>query len=292
MISVATRLHVGPVAVALSGKHGSGVIHYSDWPYREFLTPPPEGPLRPRRCLRVLVQSSPPAPPARPPDYAAGRNWALWREGATRVLATGWLARPVPRSLCRLDARLTHAELFVEGDPADAPLRYPLDQVLSWGLLASCGAVLVHAAAVERDGVGVLLVGRSGAGKSTLAALCAEEGWDILNDDRAIAFRTGGRWRLAGTPWHGSGRFARNRTAALGAVCLLQQDSRDALEELSAAQARLALLETVSVPWFEEEWSQGALNAVAALAAGSPCYRFGFTRNLSAVRALDALIAR
>lgn len=228
----------------------------------------------------------------RPPDYAAGRNWALWREGATRVLATGWLGRPVPRSLCRLEAALTHAALYVEGDPAESPLRYPLDQVITWGLLAGCGAVLVHAAAVERDGVGVLLVGRSGAGKSTLAGLCAQEGWNILNDDRAIVFRAGGCWRVAGTPWHGSGRFARNRTAPLGAVCLLRQDTRDAAVEMSASAARLALLETASVPWFDEEWSQGALDAVARLVEETACYCFGFTRRPSAARALGALLAR
>jgi hypothetical protein len=41
----------------------------------------------------------------------------------------------------------------------------------------------VHAACVERNGVGVLLCGDSGAGKSTLAYGCAKAGWTYITDD-------------------------------------------------------------------------------------------------------------
>jgi Fe-S cluster assembly ATPase SufC len=41
----------------------------------------------------------------------------------------------------------------------------------------------VHAACVERNGVGVLLCGDSGAGKSTLAYACAKAGWTYITDD-------------------------------------------------------------------------------------------------------------
>lgn len=227
-----------------------------------------------------------PAPP-HPPEYSAGRNWACWREGDTRVLAAGWQNRAVARFLCRADRDLHQAELFVDGDPTDAPLRYPLDQVLSWGLLARCGAVLLHAAGVECDGVGRVLAGHSGAGKSTLAALCASEGWNVLNDDRVMIYPDGAGWRVAGTPWHGSGRFASNRSVPLAALYLLQQDRRDISEPLSVNDARMALLEVASVPWFDEEWSQGALNAIAGLTREVPAFRLRFTRSPGAIRALE-----
>jgi hypothetical protein len=59
-----------------------------------------------------------------------------------------------------------------------APFRYQLH----W-LLAARAQAFVHAAAVGRDGVGLLLVGRGGAGKSTAAAACLAAGWDFLSDD-------------------------------------------------------------------------------------------------------------
>lgn len=43
--------------------------------------------------------------------------------------------------------------------------------------------LLLHAAAVERDGKAVILTGESGSGKSTLAALLGERGWRLLADE-------------------------------------------------------------------------------------------------------------
>lgn len=43
--------------------------------------------------------------------------------------------------------------------------------------------LLIHAAAVERNGKAVILPGDSGSGKSTLAALLGEAGWRLLADE-------------------------------------------------------------------------------------------------------------
>jgi hypothetical protein len=52
--------------------------------------------------------------------------------------------------------------------------------------LAQRHAVPMHAACVERNGVGVLLWGPSGMGKSTLAYACARAGWTFVADDATI----------------------------------------------------------------------------------------------------------
>jgi hypothetical protein len=49
--------------------------------------------------------------------------------------------------------------------------------------LASTGVAVMHAAAVEIDGRGVLLLGDSGAGKSTLSVAAAVRGAGYLGDD-------------------------------------------------------------------------------------------------------------
>jgi HprK-related kinase A len=43
--------------------------------------------------------------------------------------------------------------------------------------------LLLHAAAVEREGKALILTGESGSGKSTLAALLGEHGWRLLADE-------------------------------------------------------------------------------------------------------------
>jgi hypothetical protein len=56
-------------------------------------------------------------------------------------------------------------------------------------------AATVHAAAVERDGYGLVLVGASGSGKSTLAAGLVQAGWGYLTDEvAAIATDSGRLW--------------------------------------------------------------------------------------------------
>lgn len=62
-----------------------------------------------------------------------------------------------------------------------APLREALQL-----LMAGRGRLLAHAAAVGREGRGVLLVGRGGSGKSTLALACALAGMQIAADDYVL----------------------------------------------------------------------------------------------------------
>ena len=59
---------------------------------------------------------------------------------------------------------------------------------LTW-LLARHDRFVLHGAAIERDGVALLVLGHSGAGKSTLAAAALEAGWHVLADDVVIVHR-------------------------------------------------------------------------------------------------------
>jgi hypothetical protein len=58
----------------------------------------------------------------------------------------------------------------------------PLRGLLA-ALAASAGGCLAHAAAVGREGDGLLLAGPGGSGKSTTAIAAAERGWSFCGDD-------------------------------------------------------------------------------------------------------------
>ncbi len=282
-------LSIGPVGFVLYGTD-SLPVRYEDPAHRAFyesfpsITADP-----PASVLHVqVVRGSLPCP-AGPPLFASGKNWVVWADRNGWFFGSGYGNRETPYRACRVTRSLDVATLHVEGDPSVAPLRYPLDQVLAWGLLGRCGGILLHAAAVVRDGVALVLAGRSGAGKSTLSGLCADAGWTILNDDRVMLYPdpAGAGWRVAGTPWHGSGRFARNETVPLQGVFLLEQAPRNRVETLSGPNRRLALLHAASVAWFSEEWSQAGLDALDRLARELPTRRFCFAPTRSAVDVLD-----
>ncbi len=66
--------------------------------------------------------------------------------------------------------------------------------------LAQRHAVPMHAACVERNGIGVLLWGPSGMGKSTLSYACARAGWTFIADDATILPQNGEDCVVTGKP--------------------------------------------------------------------------------------------
>ena len=130
---------------------------------------------------------------------AAFRIGSLWRAPIEQMAAL-YAGYPRPEYVdftVRLEAasrlrRWLRPSVAIKGDymlPDAAPL--PLSQ----GLLAAEMAMnlqlalgwrrhlLLHASAVERDGLVLVMTGASGSGKSTLAALLACRGWRFLGDE-------------------------------------------------------------------------------------------------------------
>ena len=66
--------------------------------------------------------------------------------------------------------------------------------------LAQRHAVPMHAACVERNGIGVLLWGPSGMGKSTLSYACARAGWTFVSDDATVLPQNGEGCMVTGKP--------------------------------------------------------------------------------------------
>ncbi len=228
--------------------------------------------------------------PSEHPLFENGGNWAVWDEGEHLLVCARYANRDAAGFFCRVSCDLKRAVLHVADDLLVNPLRYPIDQVLSWGLLARCGGVLMHAAFVARNDRGVILAGRSGAGKSTLAARCRTQGWRGINDDRAILYMRDGCVHAAGTPWHGTGRLAEADDMPASAILLLIQADHNRLERVDPHQARLELLAVTSIPWFADEWSQGALDALDQIVGRMPVYRFYCTNTDAAVDTLHALL--
>ena len=286
----AVHLDVGPLRFALRMAERCAA-RYSDPAYGGFFCAESGEP--PLAEVPVDVVCGAVAPPAGAPLWRAGDHWAVWADGADLLFHVGLRAPAGARRFCRVARDLSRAELALPADVwadgvCEAPLRYPLDQILSWGLLARIGGALLHAAVAVKDGRGRVFTGRSGAGKSTISALLRDAGWRILNDDRVVVFRRGGEWRVAGTPWHGSGRFAEAAEVPLDGIHFLQQAPECRVESMDPAQIRLALLDVAAVPWFEDGWAQGMLDGLDRLAREVEISRFCFAKTAEAAQALAA----
>lgn len=286
------HLDIGPVRFSLRCGPDK-LVRYAAPAYAGFFARGPEpGASAPLGGMPIdLVEQLPPLPLGEP-IWRAGGNWAAWDAGGDLVIRSGLQAPKEAQMACRVARDLSRAELAPApsawvGGGCESPLRYPLDQILTWGLLSRIGGVLLHAAVAVRDGQGWVFTGRSGAGKSTLAGLCHAAGHRILNDDRVLVFPRGGQWRVAGTPWHGSGRFAEAAEVPLGGLLFLKQAPENRLEEMAPSASRLALLDVAAVPWFEDAWAQGTLDGLDRLAREVELQRFHFTRTPAAVRVVE-----
>jgi HprK-related kinase A len=128
----------------------------------------------------------------------AGDLRAVYRDYPVPVGVPDFTVRLEPTRPWR---RLVRPSVAIAGDftlPEAAPL--PLSQ----GLLAAEMAMnlqmalgwrrhlLLHAAAVEKDGRALVMTGESGAGKSTLSALLMRRGWRLLGDEFALVGLTDG----------------------------------------------------------------------------------------------------
>ncbi len=99
----------------------------------------------------------------------------------------------------RLPRSKQRVEFLLDGAPLFPPFaRRQVLPMLEWGLNACVYRLahqflIIHAGAVERSGLALLLPGLPGVGKSTLCAALVASGWRLLSDELALIDPANGR---------------------------------------------------------------------------------------------------
>jgi hypothetical protein len=137
--------------------------------------------------LRMEIQPATRATGARAADLPKRLTWIRSRPfygdvtGQVLALSDGDSLATVDYAARRAEIELAPATTADEFFCARTFLLLPVLE-----LLRTAGLVYLHAAVVERNGSGVLILGRGGSGKSTLAAALLKQGWRIGGDDNAL----------------------------------------------------------------------------------------------------------
>jgi energy-coupling factor transporter ATP-binding protein EcfA2 len=111
--------------------------------------------------------------------------------------------------------------------------------------LPDFGGLFLHASAVVMDGRAYLFSGHSGAGKSTHTRLWQQVfGPDarVINDDKPVLRRQGGRWIAYGTPWCGKDGINLNESAPLAGICYLKKGQKNEIRTLNKREAMERIL--------------------------------------------------
>jgi len=171
------------------------------------------------------------------------------------------------------------------------PFYGPTLELLVLNYLARGRGVILHSCAVARDGMGLVFVGESGAGKSTLARLWAQElGVTILSDDRAIVRKTGGTFRVYGTPWHGEAAFSSPLAAKLERIFFLRHGETNTLRARTGTAAVSHLLTCSFLPYWDAEGMAFSLEFLTELAAAVPCQELTFTPDRRALELVEKIL--
>lgn len=97
------------------------------------------------------------------------------------------------------DARRGRAAGYVTTAVVDSveSFRYTVLEALTLFLVTGANRYPLHASAIVRDGIALLLAGPGGAGKSTLAWAARSAGWQVLSDD-VVYVQSAPSWRVWG----------------------------------------------------------------------------------------------
>jgi len=198
--------------------------------------------------------------------------------------------------------------------PLNLFLDYLKHDVLLQFIRARPDLLWVHAAAVERGGSALLMVGPSGQGKSTLATRLCEAGWRLLSDDSApirmdvdevLPFpHSAVRRKYPGREFSEKERgylekeevplpdtALHLKPAPIRAIIfpLFRNDVAAELELLSPGTAALDLLRSCSN--FADH-KEAAVARIVRLSATIPMYRLSYGMGQAAARLLDAFDRR
>ena len=241
------------------------------------------------------------------PDFPKGRllfemkeHWAL-HESNSHYLIESFHSKTKKRQfLAHLTRDFSRGDVFVAHEepwgmlhrlfPSIKPrwpftqLMRPLGQLLIVHLLSQGEGIVVHGLGVREGEEGKAFIGPSGSGKSTLAKLFLKEGnASILSDEMVIIRKEGDSFFLHGTPWPGDTMLVSQESAPLKKLFFIRHASQNSLECLSPQAFPELLLPQLFLPHWNNEIIQKTLAFCEELFLKIPCYRFGFTKDESAI---------
>lgn len=135
-----------------------------------------------------------------------------------------------------------------------------LVRILTTLLALERDAIVVHSSGVRLDGRVLVCFGPSGVGKTTVASSVARS--QVLCDEMMLLRAEGDRVLVSSTPFHGDLGFSQPGSGDLHTLVRLHQGPVDRIEELSAATAARALLNSVLFFCRDEALAERLLDVV------------------------------
>lgn len=133
--------------------------------------------------------------------------------------------------------------------------------------------IVIHAAAIDWNGKGVVFSAPSGTGKTTQANLWVKyRKAEIINADRPAIRLAGGIPYVYGTPWNGSSPKSKNRYTPLAAVIILEQSKENRIRRLDYGEAAAYLMPRCFLPYYDKDIMNLSIDIIERLIRKTPVY--------------------
>jgi len=189
-------------------------------------------------------------------------------------------------SLALITKDFSHVEVWTRGEKIGSVLSWvpmkilnPLVEVCLLTRLAREGGILLHSAGVLTPAGGYIFTGASGAGKSTLSGFFDARGASVLSDERMIIRKMGEIFVLHGTPWVGSGAYAKNESGLLRELFTIGHGPQHQIESLSPSAALALILPQCFLPHWDRAAMETTLAFLSDLVSHIPCRRLVFAKH-------------
>jgi hypothetical protein len=232
-----------------------------------------------RRVSLAWEESLVPPSPRGELIYDPGSIWRMYRDGGRyeALLTYDGDGHPAQvRSILAADPEWKSLTLTEQGVGSgwQSLLAFGAGELILRATVLFTAGLIFHASGIDDNGQGIVFVGHSGAGKSTQVGIWSQEpGVVAMNDDRiAVRVEPGGA-RCYGTPWGGTADIARNHSAPLRAIFVLQQAPENSIQPLSPAAAASLLSVRAFLPYWDASLMRRALTNLSSILASVPIYR-------------------
>jgi hypothetical protein len=225
--------------------------------------------------------------------------WRLYKTAAGSLLESldTKTHQPCARALITQD--FSHVDVWTRGEevgsvPGWVPMKIlnPIVEVCLLTRLAREGGLLLHSAGILSLSGGYIFTGASGAGKSTLSGFFDTRGASVLSDERMIIRKSRNAFAIHGTPWVGSGAYAKNESGLLTELFCISHGPQHQIESLSPSTVLSFLLPQCFLPHWDRTAMESTLAFLSDLIAHVLCQRLAFAKHPDVVDYIQNQLTR
>lgn len=160
----------------------------------------------------------------------------------------------------------------------------PVMETLFYSLCLFEGGIVLHSAAVDWKGNGILFSAPSGTGKTTHADMWVNNlGAEYINGDRPLLRFFDGVLHVCGTAWSGSSGIYKNVCVPLTAIVFLERRHENRIRPLNPAQALKYMLPRCFLPYHSGNMMAMAMDNVNAVLEKAECWHLCCTPEIGAM---------